>query len=109
VLVVHVIESIIEVLETCLDHSIKNHDNREDKDHDDDNNFSRINECDISHYYLSQYKIPISSFEGIRNTIKIMHQSIVTSSEQHNHDDNKVKYNIEHVSPLIAQLKLILS
>ena len=84
---------------------------------------------------LSQHKIPLSSFKAIRSTIEmIMHQNINHHSDDqnninkhyhdHNHehnnshhhsheeeeeDNNKVKYSIKHLSPLVSQLKLLLS
>jgi len=105
------------VIEAChLNQSIKNYDGVDDR-HQDINNISDddSNGCsngDISKL-LSQHKIPLSSFEAIRSAIgTIMHQNINQrnySQDEEKGDNNEVKYSIKHLSPLVSQLKLLIS
>ena len=114
------------MIEAChLNQSMKNYDGVDDR-HQDINNISdddsnRCSNGDISKL-LSQHKIPLSSFEAIRSAIEtIMHQNINQSDNQNNYNEcnhsqdeekgenNEVKYSIKHLSPLVSQLKLLIS
>ena len=110
------------MIEAChLNQSIKNYDDVDDR-HQDINNISdddsnRCRNGDISKL-LSQHKIPLSSFEAIRSAIEtIMHQNINQSNynecnysqDEEKGDNNEVKYSIKHLSPLVSQLKLLIS
>lgn len=118
------------MIEAChFNQSIKNHDGVDDRHQDinnvsddDSNRCSSSSDGDISQF-LSQHKIPISSFEAIRSAIKtIKHLNINQSDIQNNFDkyhhsqdeekgdnNNEVKYSIKHLSPLVSQLKLLIS
>lgn len=113
------------MIEAChLNQSIKNHDGVDDRHQDfnnvsdDDSNRCSSSDGDISQL-LSQHKILLSSFEAIRSAIEtIIHQNINQSDDQNNFDEynhsqdeekGDNKYSIKHLSPLVSQLKLLIS